>query len=129
MLMRELLDDLDAIGAITAEGLHADRVRRRAVERILTQLVDLAADINQHLGSTVAGTVTTEYRESFDAAARTGAISAELAASLKPRVGMRNVLIHEYVNVDLGLVAEAVPLASEEYAAYVRSIAQWLAQR
>lgn len=41
-LMRELLDDLAVIGSPTPADLVADRLRRRALERILAQLVDLA---------------------------------------------------------------------------------------
>lgn len=66
------------------------------------------------------------HRETFDVAASVGAISPELAGQLKPSVGMRNVLIHEYVNVDLELVALAAPHARQQYGQYVSSVAAWL---
>lgn len=128
-LMRELLDDLDAMGDVTVGSLTQDRITRRAAERILTQLVDLAADINTHAATSLGGLRPTEYRQSFDAAVTAGLIEQELADALKSSVGMRNVLIHEYVATDLEMVAAAVPLARREYAAYVRSVATWLQAR
>jgi hypothetical protein len=41
-LMRDLLDDMDGIGEVDASRLETDRIVRHAVERIITQLVDLA---------------------------------------------------------------------------------------
>ena len=128
-LMRELLDDLDAMGDVTVGSLMQDRITRRAAERILTQLVDLAADINTHAATSLGGLRPTEYRQSFDAAVTAGLIEQELADALKSSVGMRDVLIHEYVATDLEMVAAAVPLARRDYAAYVRSVATWLQAR
>lgn len=129
LVMRELLDDLDAVGDLTADDLARERLRRRAAERILTQLVDLACDINQHVASTMGGEIVGDYRQSFDAAARVGLLPAELAAGLKPSVGLRNVLTHEYVNIDLSLLAQSIPRARDSYAAYVRAAAGWLRGR
>ena len=57
----------------------------------LTQLVDLATDVNNrrdpHIASTQSGRVVGDYRESFDAVVEVGALSAELAAHLKPSMG------------------------------------------
>ena len=128
-LMRELLDDLDAMGDVTVGSLTQDRITRRAAERILTQLVDLAADINTHAATSLGGLRPTEYRQSFDAAVTADLIEQELADALKSSVGMRDVLIHEYVATDLEMVAAAVPLARRDYAAYVRSVATWLQAR
>ena len=128
-LMRELLEDLDAVGPVDADRLLRDRLTRRAVERVLTQLIDLAVDINIHVATSLGGAMVTEYRESFDEAARAGLVSTTLADGLKASVGLRNVLIHEYVKTDLALVATAVPLARVEYGEYVRDVARWLRER
>jgi uncharacterized protein YutE (UPF0331/DUF86 family) len=44
-------------------------------------------------------------------------------------VGMRNVLVHNYLDVDQELVAAAVPLAVEQYGEYVRQVANFLQNR
>jgi uncharacterized protein YutE (UPF0331/DUF86 family) len=124
--MRDLLADLDRIGDVAVERLTSDRIIRHAVERIITQLVDLAVSINSHVVAVVRGQVPSTYRESFGAAAQAGMISAELAAELAPSAGLRNILTHEYVGVDLVLVAQAVPVAHHAYQRYVSEVARFL---
>jgi len=128
-LMRELLDDLGSVGDLTPEMLERERLVRRAVERVLTQLVDLAASVNSHVVTASTGRAPASYRSSFDDAAELGMLPAQLAGALKPSVGMRNLLVHEYAAVDLARVAEAVPTALESYDEYVRQVARWLADR
>lgn len=128
-LLDELLDDLRSLGQLTAAELEERRIERRATERILSQLVEVASDVNQHVASTVGGRVASEYRESFDVAARVGLITPELAAQIKPSVGLRNVITREYANIDLAKLAAAIPLALEQYTEYRRSVARWLAAR
>lgn len=128
-LMQQLLEDLEELGPVSRGRLDADRLALRALERIMIQLVDLATDINQHIASSLRDEIPGDYRTSFDLAADSGAISSELAQSLKPSVGLRNVLTHEYMSVDIDALITAVPLATEQYSAYVRSVARWLAER
>jgi uncharacterized protein YutE (UPF0331/DUF86 family) len=56
-------------------------------------------------------------------------IDTELATALRPSVGMRNVLVHNYLDVDHNRVAVAVPIAVEQYGAYVRQVAAFLQTR
>jgi len=125
-LMSDLLDDLDAVGDVAGTSLAEDRMLRHAIERILSQLVELSVSVNGHLAATVAGQAPKDYRSSFDLAAATGLISGELAARLQPSVGLRNVLAHEYVEVDLDQVAAGARAARDDYRDYVASAARWL---
>lgn len=128
-LLRDLLADLDLVGEVTTDRLNRDRILRHAVERIITQLVDLSVSINSHIAAATHGRAPATYRESFAAAAAAGAIAGDLAAELAPSAGLRNVLTHEYVAVDLALVADSVPLAREGFRRYVAEIARFLQQR
>lgn len=121
--MRELLDDLDAAQPVDAGVLARDRMLRHGVERILTQLVELAAGINGHLAVSALGRGAATYRESFELVAQAGMLPRTLAERLMPSVGLRNVLVHEYAAVDLELVAAGVEIARVDYRAYVQEIA------
>jgi uncharacterized protein YutE (UPF0331/DUF86 family) len=127
--MNDLLGDLESIGGVDAERLRSDRITRHAVERILTQLVEFAVAINSHVAAAVSGSVPGTYRESFRSVADAGFISADLAERLAPSAGPRNILTHEYVEVDLDLVAAAAQTAIVDYRAYVGSVAQALQNR
>ena len=96
-MITRLLDDLQSAGQVDAPRLTQDRMLRYAVERILSQLVDLAVSVNSHVSATVLGESPKDYRASFDLVVRAGAIDPPLAQELKPSVGLSNVLAHEYV--------------------------------
>lgn len=121
--MRELLDDLDAAQPTDVPALTGDRMLRHGVERILTQLVELAGSVNGHLAASALGRGPESYRDSFELVVRAGMLSPELAQRLKPSVGLRNVPVHEYAAVDLALVAARVELARIDYRTYIREIA------
>lgn len=123
---RELLDQLEGLGPINTVRLAAEPVTALAVERILTLLVDLAFASNSHVAVARLGRAPDSYAESFTLAARTGTIDGDLATALRPSVGLRNVLVHNYLDVDPARVVAAVPLALEQYGAYVRPVATFL---
>ena len=127
--MRRLLDELHRLGAIDADRFAREFTTQLIVERIVSQLVDLAAGINTHVLTTETGESPPDVRRSFTAVADTGMIDHELAARLAPSAGLRNVLVHAYVDLDLARLVAAVPLASERYAEYVRQVARWVADR
>ena len=127
--MRRLLDELDRIGAVDVDRFARDFSTQLVVERIVSQLVDLAAGINTHVLTTETGESPPDVRRSFTAVADTGLIDHDLARRLAPSAGLRNVLVHAYVDLDLARLVAAVPLASEQYAEYVRQVARWVADR
>ncbi len=127
--MRRLLDELDRIGAVDVDRFARDFSTQLVVERIVSQLVDLAAGINTHVLTTETGESPPDVRRSFTAVADTGLIDHDLAERLAPSAGLRNVLVHAYVDLDLARLVAAVPLASEQYAEYVRQVARWVADR
>lgn len=56
-------------------------------------------------------------------------IGVELAEALLPSAGMRNVFVHNYLEIDYQLVEMAIPLAIEQYGEYIRQVARWLQDR
>lgn len=119
-LLRQLLDDLDAVEDLVVARLREDRLLRYAVERMLTQAVDLAVAVNSHLLAATTGAAPPTYRASFLLLPGTGFLEAGLAERLAPSVGLRSVLTHEYTEIDLGLVVRGAELARVDYREYVR---------
>lgn len=124
-----LLEDLRDIGAVDAERLSRERITALAVERLLTLVVELASAINTHLVSVELRRAPETYAGSFTLAAQLGVLDLELADRLVPSAGMRNILVHAYLEIDPALVAAAVPVALEQYGEYVRQVARYLQQR
>ncbi len=126
--MRDLLDDLESVKDVTVERLERDRMTRHAVERILSRLVDLAVSVNGHVAAATLGRGPADYRESFALAARSGAISQDLADELEPSAGLRNVLVHDYVSIDLAAVAKSVPVVLVGYRRFVAEVSRFLTE-
>lgn len=97
-----------------------------AAERILTLLVDLAFAINSHVAVAELGRAPDSYQASFALATEAGLINADLAAALTPSAGLRNVLVHGYLDVDPTQVALAIPLALQHYREFVGQVAGWV---
>ena len=128
-LLTELLSDLRAAGPIIEDRLAEDRMLRHAVERILSQLVEIAVAVNGHVAAALLGAAPVSYRQSFSLAAKAGLIDKELAHRLEPSVGLRNILTHEYVEIDLRLVSAAASSALLNYADYANDVRDWLLAR
>ena len=123
---RNLLAELAALDNRTGEALREAPVVRAATERMIQAIVDLALDINAHIASTALGQAPGTGRESFDLMATAGVISRQLADQLKPAVGLRDVLVHLYADIDVDIVADSVDEFLIGFRDYVRNVARWL---
>lgn len=121
-LLADLVVDLDRHQDVTGAGLRADRDRRHAVERILTQLVDIAGSLNSLLARGLGHRAPTGYRDGFELLRDLDVLPSVLVDRLLPSVGMRNLLTHEYGRIDLDRVAAATPAARADYATYVEVV-------
>ena len=126
---REALEDLEALGAVDVDRLRDDRLTRRVVERCLELLVDAAAAVNAHVAVALGNAAPRDLTESFERAAETGLLSRDLASRLRPSAGIHNAIVHAYVDLDLGRVAAAVPMARTDYRAYLSEVVTFLEQR
>lgn len=110
------------------DRLRNERLTRRVVERILSQVVEITASVASHVAAGSLSLPATSYRGAFQDAAAVGLIDPALAASLGAAAGMRDVLVHEYVRTDLALVAAAIPQARADCEAFIREVSRWLAR-
>ncbi len=126
---RELLAELRKLHPLTADRLSAEPLVRAAVERIMQAVVDLALDINGHIASSVLHRSPATGRESFDLMVVAGALDPVHVESLKPAVGLRNILVHMYADIDTALIAESAQEFEQTFSDYVRAVARWVLDR
>ncbi len=125
--MRETLDELASLRGVDAARLEAEPLTRAAAERLIQVVVDLAVDINAHVAVVATGAAPQTGRDSFFAAATSGAMTEDLAAALAPAAGLRNVLVLRYTDIRTDLVAAAIDTVLDGFAEYVRQVATYLA--
>lgn len=121
--LREALTNLRRHSGRTAGEMRADADLRWVIERGLQLCVQNALDIATHL-SAAAGLDAPDYATAIDRLAELSVLSAEFASRLRPIAGFRNVLVHGYLQVDLGILERVLNagLADlEEFAAHVEA--------
>jgi uncharacterized protein YutE (UPF0331/DUF86 family) len=90
------------------EALSTDLREQRFVEHTLQIAIQAALDVASHIVSDEHMGEPRTSRELFDLLERSGWIAAPLAATLRNMVGFRNVLVHGYDDVDIGVVRDVV---------------------
>lgn len=101
--LREALSNLRRHAGRTAQELRTDADLRWTVERGLQLCIQNALDIATHLAA-AAGLDSPDYATAIDRLAELSVLPAEFASRLRPIAGFRNILVHGYLQVDLGIL-------------------------
>ncbi|WKS69995.1 DUF86 domain-containing protein [Corynebacterium accolens] len=127
--LRRILDELEKYRDSDAKELRSDLSQMYAVFFMLQQVIDLATDINQHIAATTLNVADSSSRRGFEDLIRAGVLPADLEQDFYKSAALRNVITHQYVEVDLGIVSNSIPRVLDVYTQYVKSISRWLASR
>ncbi|MGD8327989.1 MAG: DUF86 domain-containing protein [Acidobacteriota bacterium] len=99
----DCLQALDGERPVSVEAMQSDRKTRDLVLYELQRAIQNVLDLGSHLLAD-RGEAVSEYSEIFTSLARAGDIPDDLAARVRGLAGFRNVIIHDYVDVDLDRV-------------------------
>jgi len=120
------LEKLKPISQKSLEEYKSDFYFKFSAERLIQLIVDAASDINNHVVVETEHKPPEDYSISFVKASEVGLISRELAERLKGSAGMRNILVHEYMEIDDEKVYNALALAIKEYKEYVKQVDEFI---
>ncbi len=94
--LREALpEDGDALAA------PENMLKRRAVERCLYLAIQQVLDVGSHIVAAEGWGLPGSYREVIEKLGDHGVLPREFARQLAPMAGFRNILQHDYVELDL----------------------------
>jgi uncharacterized protein YutE (UPF0331/DUF86 family) len=93
------------------------------VERIIQLMIETSADLIFHELSK-KNTTPDSYREAFLLAGRMNIIPEELAKNLSLACGMRNILVHEYEEIDYNLVHKSIKTALQDLGEFIKVLAE-----
>ncbi len=120
------LEKLRPIAQKTLTEYKSDFYLKSSAERLMQLIVECATDINNHVVVETGNRPPEDYTVSFIRAVEAGLISRELAEKLKGSAGMRNVLVHEYMEIDDEKVYSAIPAAIKEYKEYIKQVDEFI---
>jgi uncharacterized protein YutE (UPF0331/DUF86 family) len=129
--MVERIDRLKRFEQLTLEDYLQDDLKQAAIERLLETIIDSALSINKTLLKRGAGLIPKDAEsfknfESFILIGENGFIPTDLANQLAPSGSFRNVLAHEYDEINSVQVYNALQKALSQYPQYVRAIQTYL---
>ncbi len=126
LALGESLEELRRPEAGDAAELARNAMLRAAVERWLQIAIEACVDIATHTIGAEGWTPPGSAREAFQVLAAHGRIPLPLAQRMGSAAGLRNVLVHDYVAVDLELIARAVRVDLDDLREFARCAAGWM---
>lgn len=97
-----------------------------ATERVLQTAIQAVLDVGAHILAEFEDNQWEEYRDIPERLARHGGIPKELVPPLQGMVGMRNVLVHQYVEVDTKRLYQLVQQRLGDFDLFMQAVLSWL---
>lgn len=129
---RRLTSLLDAVAVLREfQGLSVEELTATpkiywAVQHGLQLCTQSVLDIAAHLVTALDVTIRDEYRDHVLALGRLGVLSKDFASRIAPMAGFRNILIHEYLDVDLYEVHRVLHQHLDDFTRFVSDIQAYL---
>jgi uncharacterized protein YutE (UPF0331/DUF86 family) len=98
--LEELLRELRSVARIGWDAYRADSRLQASTERWLQLAAECALDLAHHLISDRGWKTPATYREAFQILHAEGVLEAGMARDMENWAGLRNVLVHLYLDVD-----------------------------
>ena len=86
----------------------ADYLRQDAIAINLQRAMELAIDMANHVIRERKLGLPKESKQSFEILEKSGIIPQELSRKLQGMVGFRNILVHEYQNMDIQIMIDVI---------------------
>ncbi|AFY75032.1 hypothetical protein Syn7502_03138 [Synechococcus sp. PCC 7502] len=123
--MKQYLLDLIRFKDISLEDyLNSDN--HYVVERLLQLIADVQTDVNRHLIKGLGGVQPRENAETAIVINSLGVIEIGLAQKMSASIGLRNVIVHLYDELNPEIVHGAISKTITDYAQYQRQILNYL---
>ncbi len=110
--VERLLDDLD---------------EQWAVERGLQLCAQSVLDVASHVCA-AEGEASSDYASAIDGLASCGVLPRPFAARLRGVAGFRNILVHDYLDVDHHLVHRLLNERLDDFVEFARHLEAWLGE-
>lgn len=128
-LIQTELSRMSEFSKFSFEEIIKDYQKQAIIERLLERIIIRAIDINQHLIAELAVKETSppkDYKETFLKLSESKVYPEKFAERISKSVGTRNILIHEYNEVDYSKIYSSVSDCLKDYHQYCGYILEFL---
>jgi uncharacterized protein YutE (UPF0331/DUF86 family) len=96
------------------------------VERLIQLIVDVAVDINTHLVVDAGQVAPNDSRSPFLELEKLGVLPSQVVKDIAPSVGERNIIVHQYEDLDDEIVYASISETLRHYREYIRYVFQYV---
>jgi len=96
------------------------------VERYLQLAIQIIIDIGNHILSERNVTGIVNYQDIIVRLGTEGIIPIELAVKIEPMAGLRNILVHEYIEIDREKLYDFLQYSLKDFKEFVRHVKEIL---
>jgi uncharacterized protein YutE (UPF0331/DUF86 family) len=111
---------------LSLEEYQNENLKRRAIEREIQLIVECATDINNMILKYLCKGPAKDYFNTFIDLAELNVLKADFALKIAPSTGLRNILVHEYQEIDDETVYRSIVNIKIYYAQYIQAISNYL---
>lgn len=120
------LAELRSFGGRSREEFVREPALHHLAERFLHLACECVLDIAHHLVSDSGYRQPANYRDAMEVLREEGVLDADLAERLKRWMGLRNVLVHLYLEIDHGRIHDAIREDLNDLERFASLAARWL---
>ncbi|MBI2410329.1 MAG: DUF86 domain-containing protein [Candidatus Kerfeldbacteria bacterium] len=125
-----ILEDLERIHKLLQESSYEaimnDDIKSAVAERWIERVINRCIDINLHIIRAAGEKTPPSYADSFDILVKMNVIDHELAEATKPCIGTRNILVHEYDDLNSMQFYAALQNSVKLFPRYIQTIQTYL---
>lgn len=128
-LIQNELANMEKLSKYSFQEIAGDFLKQNAFERLLEKIVIRAIDINEHLIAELSTKDTKpprSYKETFLRLPEFKVYPEEFAKSIAKSVGTRNVLVHDYNDIDYSKIYSSISDCLKDYHKYCDYILEFL---
>lgn len=114
-LLRSIADDTAVLQREAGAGQERrqDPIWLRGVKYTFVTAIEACVDVAQHICATGGWGPPADNGDAIRLLGEHGILTAELAVSMRKAVGFRNVLVHDYIEVDDSIVIDRLKSLSD----------------
>lgn len=113
------LSELKPLLQEEAREIIEDNLKLHSVERLFQLVVDTSIDMNTHIIIELGLNVPNDYQSTFMTLAENGIMPKDFALKIAPSVGLRNLVVHKYGNVDIKKMVDDIKAEIGQYKDYL----------
>jgi len=120
------LKQIREFAGVTFHAYNTDWRTQRIVERTLQMMIETCADIANHIVSDKGMRTPTGYADTFSVLLENAVIDPDLSTMMKKMAKFRNVVVHQYENVDAEIVITILTKHLNDFERFQEAILSYL---